>query len=73
MIGRIALCCLLACALYAQPAADDTAAIQSMVDSGEGEVRLTAGRYRLTKPVVINLDRVGPLSLSGAGVATVIM
>ncbi|MCP5109496.1 MAG: hypothetical protein GY953_01535, partial [bacterium] len=41
--------------------------------SGEGEVRLAAGRYRLTKTVVIDLDRVGPLSLSGAGVATVIM
>jgi hypothetical protein len=52
---------------------DDTAAIQRAVDAGIGELRFWRGRFRLTKPVVVNLDKTGVTSLSGGGVATVVM
>jgi hypothetical protein len=51
---------------------DDTAAIQKMVDQG-GAVRFGRGVYRLTKTVVIDLDKNGFTSLSGDGVARFIM
>jgi len=53
--------------------ADDTAAFQRAVDAGVGDVRLPRGRYRLTRPVVVDLDRVGPTALHGTGAATVVM
>lgn len=53
--------------------ADDGAAIQKAVDSGLGEIRLWRGRFRFAKPVTIDLDRVGPTSISGGGAATVVM
>src|SRR3972149_5089006 len=45
--------------------ADDTAAIQSAVDSGIGRVRLPKGIFRISKPIVIDLDKVGYTSISG--------
>ncbi len=53
--------------------ADDTRALQNAVDARVGVVRLPRGVYRLTKPVVIDLDRVGPTSVVGYGVARVEM
>jgi hypothetical protein len=53
--------------------ADDTAAIQRAVDSQIGGVRFPKGTYRLTKPVVIDLDRAGFTSLAGDGTARVVM
>ena len=53
--------------------ADDTAAIQKAVDSSAGDVQFPRGRYLLTKPIVIDLDRVGYTSISGNGTAQVIM
>jgi len=53
--------------------ADDTAAIQAAVDARVGEVRLPRGTYRVTRPIVIDLDRVGWTSLSGGGVARIVM
>ncbi|REK11135.1 MAG: hypothetical protein DWQ37_14450 [Planctomycetota bacterium] len=53
--------------------ADDTAAVQRAVDAGVGQVRFPAGTYRLTKTVVIDLDRVGYTAVSGNGVAQIIM
>jgi polygalacturonase len=53
--------------------ADDTAAIQKAVDEGIGELRFWRGRFRITRPIVVRLDRVGPVSISGAGVATIVM
>lgn len=53
--------------------ADDTAAIQKAVDSGIGCVRLPKGVYRITKPIVIELDRVGYTSFAGDGVARIEM
>jgi hypothetical protein len=52
--------------------ADDTAAIQKVVNGG-GAVRFARGTYRLTSPVVIDLDKTGFISLSGDGVARFIM
>ncbi|MGC1272726.1 MAG: right-handed parallel beta-helix repeat-containing protein, partial [Planctomycetaceae bacterium] len=53
--------------------ADDTAAIQRAVDSGIGSIRFPKGAYRLTKTVVIDLDRVGFTSLVGDGTASIVM
>ena len=52
---------------------DDTVAIQKVVDSGVGVVRLPKGVYRVTKPVVINLAQVGYTSICGDGVAKIVM
>lgn len=52
---------------------DDTTAIQKAVDSGVGDVQLPKGVYRLTKPIVIDLDALGFTSIHGNGVATLIM
>ena len=53
--------------------ADDTEAIQRAVDSGIGGIRFAKGVYRITKPIVIELDRVGYTSLSGDGTARIVM
>lgn len=52
---------------------DDTRSFQDAVNSGIGSIRIPAGRYVLTEPVVINLSQTGPVSLSGDGTAKVIM
>ena len=52
---------------------DDSAAIQRAVDAGSGAIRFTEGTYRLTKPIVVDLDRVGPTSIVGDGTATILM
>ncbi len=53
--------------------ADDTASIQRAVDAQLGLIRLPRGVYRLTKPIVIDLDRVGYTSFQGDGVARLVM
>lgn len=53
--------------------ADDTAAIQKAVDSGTGTVRFPRGTYRLTRPVVIDLDKSGFTALVGDGTARIVM
>ena len=53
--------------------ADDTVAIQRVVDSGIGDVRLAKGVYRITKPIVVSLDTIGVTSFHGNGVATIRM
>lgn len=52
--------------------ADDTAALQKAIDAGGG-VRLPRGIYRITRPLVVDLDRVGPAAISGDGTATLLM
>ncbi len=52
--------------------ADDTAAIQRAVDAGGG-VRFSQGTYRLTKPVLVNLDKAGFTALTSDGTARVLM
>jgi hypothetical protein len=53
--------------------ADDTAAIQRAIDEGSGQIRFPTGTYRLTRPVVVNLDRVGFTALDGGGTARLVM
>jgi hypothetical protein len=53
--------------------ADDTAALQKAVDGGTGCVRLPKGTYRISQPIVIDLDRVGFTAINGDGVATLVM
>jgi hypothetical protein len=52
---------------------DDWPAIQNAVDSGAGVVRLPRGIYRITKPIVIDLDKVGFTAITGDTVARVVM
>ena len=53
--------------------ADDTSAIQKAVDTGIGEVRFFRGVYRITKPITIDLDRIGPTSVVADGPARILM
>lgn len=53
--------------------ADDTEAIQKAVNARIGELRFGRGTFRISKPILVDLDRVGPLSISGGGVTTIIM
>ena len=52
--------------------ADDTAALQKLVDAGGG-VQLPKGKYRLTKTVTVDLAKLGAFGLSSDGTATLIM
>lgn len=52
--------------------ADDTAALQAAVNRG-GSVVFPRGVYRITQPIVVELDRVGFTSLDGGEVARVVM
>ena len=78
MISRLIFLTLtaLTISLQAQPIgdgkADDTAAVQTMVDAG-GAVRFGRGTYRLSKSIVVDLDKTGFISLSGDGVARFVM
>jgi len=53
--------------------ADDTAAFQRAMDSSQGDIFVPRGVYRLTKTVVVDLDRVGPISIIGSGTAKIVM
>jgi hypothetical protein len=54
--------------------ADDTAALQHAVDSGDGEIELSRGTYRIPQPIVIDLKRHGYTGIRGAqGTARVVM
>ncbi|MHC4584748.1 MAG: glycosyl hydrolase family 28-related protein [Planctomycetota bacterium] len=53
--------------------ADDTKAFQRSVDSGRGDVYVPKGTYRLTKTIVVDLDRIGPVSIVGSGTAKLVM
>ncbi len=53
--------------------ADDTEAFQRAIDSGRGDIYVPRGTYRLTKTVVADLDRIGPVSIIGSGTARIVM
>ncbi|MFM2143784.1 MAG: hypothetical protein RLZZ476_2328, partial [Verrucomicrobiota bacterium] len=76
MLSRLFLLSLITFSLHAQPIgdgkADDTAAVQTMVDAG-GAVRFPRGTYRLMKSVIVDLDKTGFISLNGDGVARFVM
>jgi hypothetical protein len=52
---------------------DATSALQQLVDSGIGHIRLPKGTYRITKPIVVDLRRLGYTSITGDGVARIDM
>lgn len=52
---------------------DDSAALQRAVDSKIGQIRFPKGVYRITKTINVDLDQLGPTSLSSDGTATIIM
>ncbi|WP_417385681.1 right-handed parallel beta-helix repeat-containing protein [Gimesia sp.] len=52
---------------------DDSAAFQRAVDSKIGQITFPKGVYRITKTINIDLDQLGPTSLSSDGTATIIM
>jgi len=52
---------------------DDAIAIQKAIDSGLGAIMLSKGVYRITKPIVIDLNKTGYTSLSDVGVASIVM
>ncbi len=47
--------------------ADDTAALQHSIDSGDGVLRLNKGTYRITKPLVLDLTKTGFRAVRGEG------
>jgi hypothetical protein len=51
---------------------DDTAALQQAV-AGGGRIRFGHGTYRITRTIVIDLDKVGFTSLIGEGTARIVM
>lgn len=52
---------------------DDWQAIQNAIDARFGAIHLPPGVYRITKPIVIDLAKVGFTSLRGDGIARVVM
>jgi hypothetical protein len=52
---------------------DDTAAIQELIDAKVGSIRFPAGAYRITKSLVVDLDKVGHTSFVADGSARLIM
>ena len=52
---------------------DDTAAIQRAVDSQQGSITFPKGVYHITKTISIDLDKLGPTSISGDGTTTIMM
>lgn len=53
--------------------ADDTAALQKAVDAGVGAIRLRKATYRITQPIVLELNQVGFTTVIGDGVARIVM
>ena len=47
--------------------ADDTKALRHAVDQGSGQLVFPRGTYRLTAPLEVDLDRFGPIAISGQG------
>jgi hypothetical protein len=52
---------------------DDSAAIQRAVDSGSHRIRFAPGSYRITRPIQIDLQKVGYTAMTGGGVAQLVM
>jgi polygalacturonase len=46
---------------------DDTQALLHALEKGDGQVVLPRGEYRITRPLLVPLDKIGPLSISGSG------
>ncbi len=55
------------------PGEDVTAALQQAIEEADGDYRFAKGTYRITRPLVLDLDKLGHASLRGHGVATLVM
>jgi hypothetical protein len=53
--------------------ADDSRALQKIIDSGAGKLELPPGTYRLTQPLLIGLEADGPFAVCGSGSTRLIM
>lgn len=53
--------------------ADDTEAIQRAIDRQQGRIVFPKGVYRVTRPLVVDLRRVGYTAIEGGGVARIEM
>jgi len=53
--------------------ADDTRALQKAVDAAIGDIRIPHGTYRITRPILIDLKRVGWTSILGNGTTRIVM
>jgi hypothetical protein len=53
--------------------ADDTEALQSLIDAGIRQLRLRPGTYRIWRTLEVDLAKHGPISISGGGSATIVM
>ncbi|MCK4628185.1 MAG: right-handed parallel beta-helix repeat-containing protein [Sedimentisphaerales bacterium] len=52
---------------------DDSVALQRAVDAKAGRIYLPRGVYRITRSIIIELDRVGPTSIVADGTAKLVM
>ncbi len=52
---------------------DETRTIQQLVDSSAGQIHFPKGIYRITRPILIDLKKVSHTSISGGGVARIVM
>jgi parallel beta-helix repeat protein len=52
---------------------DDTEAIQRAIDAKTGDIKLPPGVFRITRPLVVDLDKVGFTSFTGRGTARIVM
>jgi hypothetical protein len=59
--------------LFGDGQTDDTAALQNAIDTGSGTIQLPKGIYRITKPLVVQLDKSGYTAFSGGGTAQILM
>jgi polygalacturonase len=54
--------------------ADDTAAVRHAIEQGDGVLWFPPGTYRLTRTILVELARVGPIGIEGsAGTAKIVM
>src|SRR5215471_13758081 len=52
---------------------DDAAAIQGLIDAKAGSIRFPAGSYRITRPLIVELDKVGYTAFVADGSARLVM
>ncbi len=52
---------------------DDTALLQQYIDSAPSAVAIPRGTYRITRTLVVDLDKIGFTSIVGDGTATIVM
>src|SRR5689334_4862440 len=53
--------------------ADDTKALEKAIASGRGVVRIPKGKFRITRSILIELDKTGYIAIEGHGVGQIVM